>query len=657
MIKGILKFMSILWIIDIIPTVIFCGVWVEESYSDFVDGSAIGGLGANLYVSIDGKVRMVGNDWDIDDNGWLDIVLTNEHDASGNHYVPTQIFWGNPNGFDSCTYLSTFGAEAAAIADLNIDGYPELIVTNNGVDVTYEWSYIYWGSSNGYSDSNYDSLFTYYPHGAVTPADLNKDGYLDLVFSSWGSNNSWSLIYYGGPNGYSMEHMDSLPTYSGHGNWIADLDKDGWLDIIFANYFKGTTTYIYSYIYWGGQSGFHPNERDSLPTVGAGDDISVADLNNDGYLDIVFPNHSTEPAHHSRYLYSYIYYGDSTGYSKENSVWLPTVASWSSSVADLNNDGWLDIVFSNFPYEQELFCYSYIYWGGQYGYSIGKKDSLYTQGGSAVMIADFNNDGYKDIVFGNQRYASDTISYSYIYWNSDTGFSITNRDSFLTNDVDASVTKDLGNIYTRDSTETYFSSIFDALSKVSWGMISWKVDTIWKGEMPFPDGITVGLDLWIRTGNTPNPDTGWSDWIKMDNQSIISPELANRYIQYKTNFYTNYKASLALDRVSIEYFVPEKEETETFVRSIIKSFPNPFTNTVTLSYLIKKDLSVSPVIKIYDMSGKIIKTFTCSKNSGSYTIVWDGSDNNGKYMPSGTYFCAIETSGIKKMSKIVFIRK
>lgn len=624
--------------------------WVEDSRADFADGTAIGGLGASLYASIDGKLQMVGNDWDLNDDGWLDIVLTNERDVYGDHHVPTQIYWGSPNGFDTSQVdtLSTFGAEAAAIADLDRDGYLDIVICNSGHDWGYDiYSYIFWGSAMGYANANRGSLYTHCPHGTATPADLNNDGYLDLVFSSWYPSDSWSYIYWGRDTGYSATALDSVPTHTGHGNWVADFDRDGRLDILFANYADSIgNTNICSYLYWGSEGGYSFLDKDSMPTHDAGDDISVADLNRDGWLDIVFPNHSSEGIYHGTYSYSYIYYGSRSGFSSANSVWLPTVASWSSSVADLNRDGWLDLVFSNFPYDHTYY-YSYIYWGGMSGYSIGRRDSLYTRGGSAVMIADYNNDGYEDILLGNQSYGADTTWYAYIYWNSPYGFALNNRDSLPTKAVDASVTRDLGNTYTRDTTETYFSSVFDASTQgdsiAYWSTVSWRADTIWKGELPLPSGVTAGLEVYVRTGNRSEPGTGWSDWLVMGNGSVIPGSLASRYIQYKTVFHTDYKASLALDSVAIDYQLFPNSE-----RPILTNQPNPFSERTDIIYEVPSG-ECEVGLDIYDISGRLVKRLVHGERlrSGFHTSQWMGRDDRRNRVATGIYVCRLEMASEK----------
>lgn len=88
------------------------------------------------------------------------------------------------------------------------------------------------------------------------------------------------------------------------------------------------------------------------------------------------------------------------------------------SVADLNNDSWNDIVFANY-YDDTIYSHnipSYLYWGNSSSdYSI--KTDLPTIGAYGVTISDLNNDGFLDIVFGNWYNGSYSLN-SYIYWGS-----------------------------------------------------------------------------------------------------------------------------------------------------------------------------------------------------------------------------------------------
>jgi hypothetical protein len=283
------------------------------------------------------------------------------------------------DGYDSGTGVDTTQAGQVSLgytlaadgsrADLNQDGYLDLVFSNycsGAISATWQYeidSYIYWGSASGYNTTNRLPLPT---QGASSNAvaDLDEDGYLDIVFSNVGQGSGSvpdpdgvnSYIYWGGPDGYDPTNPTEIPTSGSTGCSVADLDDDGSLDIVFSNYVTTTSPYYYeidSYIYWGDgtRTGYSPASRKELPTVGAVANY-VVDLDQDGCLDIIFSNYRNNGLDYSSTTYeidSYIYLGDCTrtGYGTASRKELPTIGAQGSSVADLNGDGALDIVFSN----------------------------------------------------------------------------------------------------------------------------------------------------------------------------------------------------------------------------------------------------------------------------------------------------------------------
>ena len=391
-------------------------------------------LDAIDFVAVNGNWTRNGNGWkgtftqkDLNNDGYLDIVFSNYHDSSS-YNTNSYIYWGSAGGYSivNRTGLPTIGTAVNSIADLNGDGYFDIVFCNQYDGSSYNInSYIYWGSAGGYSPANRTDLPT---NGAIgnSIADLNGDGYPDIVFSNYLGTDSY--IYWGSAGGYSPTSRTNLPTSWPHGNSIADLNGDGYLDIVFSNCYDGASYCINSYIYWGSSNGYSSANRASLPTMGAGSS-EIADLNGDGYLDIVFGNMNNGSTYN---VNSYIYWGSAYGFSIVNKTELPAHGPFGCSVADLNNDGHLDIVFSNYFNDSSYAPDSYIYWGSTGGFSPANRTDLPTIGAMGNTIEDLNRDGYLDIVFSNEWDGASFIHDSYIYWGSPGGFSVANRTSLPT---------------------------------------------------------------------------------------------------------------------------------------------------------------------------------------------------------------------------------
>jgi len=60
-------------------------------------------------------------------------------------------------------------------------------------------------------------------------------------------------------------------------------------------------------------------------------------------------------------------------------------------------------------------------------------------------------------------------------------------------------------------------------------------------------------------------------------------------------------------------------------------------------------------IKIYDVVGRVVREFNHLTNYQSL-IMWDGTDDYGRKLPSGVYFVQLEAEGFKKTEKAILLR-
>jgi hypothetical protein len=90
---------------------------------------------------------------------------------------------------------------------------------------------------------------------SITIADLNKDGYLDLIFPLYAS--AFSEIRWGNANGYSAKNVTRLEANGTPHAFVADLDGDGWLDVGFTSRFmqNGRTVNSETYVDWSDPQG------------------------------------------------------------------------------------------------------------------------------------------------------------------------------------------------------------------------------------------------------------------------------------------------------------------------------------------------------------------------------------------------------------------
>lgn len=83
--------------------------------------------------------------------------------------------------------------------------------------------------------------------------------------------------------------------------------------------------------------------------------------------------------------------------------------------------------------------------------------------------------------------------------------------------------------------------------------------------------------------------------------------------------------------------------------------PNPFTDKTMISYQLVAPGNVR--LNVYNVAGQLVKTLVETRqDAGYYSIVWSGSDNLGRRVASGIYFCRLESEQESEIKKITLLR-
>ncbi len=88
--------------------------------------------------------------------------------------------------------------------------------------------------------------------------------------------------------------------------------------------------------------------------------------------------------------------------------------------------------------------------------------------------------------------------------------------------------------------------------------------------------------------------------------------------------------------------------------SYLRITPNPFRRATTIEFDLTNNNGVD--LKIYDVSGSIIKTLDHLSLEKSFQITWDGKDDFGNNVPSGIYFLRFQSGDYSATEKLLLIR-
>lgn len=88
---------------------------------------------------------------------------------------------------------------------------------------------------------------------------------------------------------------------------------------------------------------------------------------------------------------------------------------------------------------------------------------------------------------------------------------------------------------------------------------------------------------------------------------------------------------------------------------LFQNSPNPFNPTTRIDYYLDNAGMVE--IKIYDVSGRIVKTlFSGYKEAGMHRVTWNGNTASGAKAASGVYYYSLSGVGITQTRKMVLLR-
>ena len=344
------------------------------------------------------------------------------------------------------------------IGDFNNDGLKDIVFTANQVS-----SRIYLNKGNNKFEDFTEKagLVTSVWATGVSIADINKDGYDDIYICTYGKNllrRSKNLLFV---NQHDLTFKEQAMEYgladTGYSSQAVffDYDRDGDLDMYLANYTFNNSNVSANYIVPGDKSGKSPandklyrNDGDSLlfghPVftdvslqAGIKDDgyglgVSVSDFNNDGWPDVYVANDFVS----NDILWLNNKNGTFTN-CIDKAVRHQSYSSMGADAADLNNDGLSDIVtldmlpeynerkkitYSSMNYEryqaerfrgyEPEFMRNMLQLNNGNRYYDTTPVPFFSEVGQlagiaatdwswSVLLADFNNDGWKDVHITN----------------------------------------------------------------------------------------------------------------------------------------------------------------------------------------------------------------------------------------------------------------
>ena len=345
--------------------------------------------------------------------------------------------------FNQYLYRQIYLGSGVAIGDINNDGLPDIFFGGNQVS---DRLYLNKGDFQ-FENITKDSRVATNPGWTwgVTMADVNSDGFLDIYVSRNGNSidpqdrrnqlyiNNQDLTFTESAISYGLADMG----FSTQAVFF-DMDNDGDLDMYQVNQLpdeklflihdipKEQNQYFRDKLYRNDNGRFKDVSQETgiSRNVAYGLSVNATDFNDDGFIDLYIANDYAEP--------DFMYYNNGDGTFTnviDEKMKHITQLSMGSDTGDINNDGLIDLITTDMTPEDhyrsktnmasmstETFNkmveagahYQYMTNTLQLNNGMGGFSDIaniagiaFTDWSWASLIADLDNDGWKDIIISN----------------------------------------------------------------------------------------------------------------------------------------------------------------------------------------------------------------------------------------------------------------
>lgn len=353
-------------------------------------------------------------------------------------------------------------------------------------------------------------------------------------------------------------------------------------------------------------------------TVGRGFGVAWGDYDNDGRFDMLYTREADSRLFHNEG-------------PNGNGVWTFTDVTGVGNLdiagnifqcgnfADLNNDGWLDILLANVSGNNMVFMNQGDDTWHEVAGLLGMQEGQYQSQG--VVPADIDNDGDLDVVWynhdlgePNSLFRNENSMNNWIQFRL-TGI-VSNRDAV---GARIEITTDTGPTQIREVVAgTGFFADIPRIQTFGLGQATTVTDV----TVTWPNGIIQPLGSMAMN----------------QRHDVTEPAAAQQSLQ-------------TIAGPSIGHIQANSDIPETTI--LQQNYPNPFNPNTTIRYGLSKDTRVT--LKVYNIMGREVITLVKDFQTAGYkSVEWNGHNATGAAVSGGIYIFRMEAGDFVQTQKMIF---
>jgi hypothetical protein len=354
----------------------FASLQAQISYKDVSNQAGVKGGGENIGVAFG----------DYDNDGDEDLYVSVR---DGRNKLFQNIDGSNFINVAELAGVDHEGSSRTSIwLDVNNDGLLDLYVSNfNEIDQLY----VNQGDGTFSEDTRLARIYNPGRTFSVNAADVNQDGFIDIYVANFREENKLFVNNGDGTFTNKIDELGPKSMLNAMGAIFFDYDKDNDPDLYLVH--DGQPNILYKNI--GGGRYLDVSESAGVQDDGFGMGVDIGDLNQDGWLDMYVTN-----------LYEntlYLNNGDGTFSNLSEKAGVDDYGmGWGTNFLDFNNDGLRDIYVTNDSYFSDYPNVLYKNIGDTtFREMTNEYEVCSRMAGYGSAVADINRDGFVDLVVAN----------------------------------------------------------------------------------------------------------------------------------------------------------------------------------------------------------------------------------------------------------------
>ena len=182
-------------------------------------------------------------------------------------------------------------------------------------------------------------------------------------------------------------------------------------------------------------------------------------------------------------------------------------------------------------------------------------------------------------------------------------------------------------------------------------------------ELPDNNIWTIAIDStgnkWLGTinGGVVKFDNFRWEIFNTENSVLLNNTIWDIEVDHNNNVWIGTNYGLAFyQQDSITTNIAASKSRENCVSFNLKqNFPNPFNSSTSILFQVNYPTQIK--IRIYDINGKHVRNlFNGFRKTGTYKIIWDGTDDKSRRIVSGLYFCKMTDGNQVSVRKVTLLR-